>query len=255
MFFVYVDESGDPGMSSAGMPTGSSDYFLRAAILIPKDSWFKINTAIKEFRAAEGIPSNIEFHAVEIHRGSSKRSRRLSDGKSKKITERNFWGRKYRSAEERKDLIKRYLHKIVIQNDLKVVTVAICKRNINLKQFTNNNEDHHLKNRSLNFLTERINEFVGYRKAKALLIFDHVDIVDDSKHRNYQRTIYRNSHFINNQNFIETMCFAPSQESELLQLADIISNTAFRYYSSNERDIYSVLKPAIFKEKVWPEKD
>lgn len=254
MYFVYVDESGDSGMSPKGIPGGSSKHFIRAGVLIHKENWFKINTRIKEFRAAEGIPQGIEFHATEIHRGFDKKSVRQPDGKSVKKSIRNFWGRKYKTNEERRALVKRYIEEIVVKQGLEVITVAICKENIDPKQFISTKKDHDLKNRSLNFLTEKINHYVSPKKAKALLIFDHVGIVDDSKHRKYQRSIYRNSDFINNQNFIETICFAPSEESEILQLADMVSNTAYRHYALGETEVFNALKPAIFKEKIWPEK-
>ena len=86
------------------------------------------------------------------------------------------------------------------------------------------------------------------------MIFDHVGIVDDSRHRKYQKSIYRNSGYINNTNFIETMCFAPSEESEFLQMADIVSNSIFKNLQSSDYKPYKEFESKIFHIKYWPEK-
>lgn len=251
MYLVYVDESGDPGLNVSGTAISGSSFFTRTAILIPADKWFEINVHIKKFRSQNGIPNYVEFHATEIRKGQSQTSARIA-GKNKKIMKKNWWGHKFRQPSDRQKLISSYLKSTVIDKNIDIITASIDKAKIDSKKINHSDDSHSIKNRSLTFLTERVNEFLAEQKSKGLLIFDSVNSTDDGKHRDFQRWLYKESENISNKNFVETILFADSAHTEFLQLVDLCANSYWRKISGFSDADYQIIKNKIYREKIWP---
>lgn len=67
MQFMYVDESGDPGLHKYGSP-----YFILSGLIFPEEDWQKYLQRLKEFRKSikerYGLYVREEIHAAELIR-------------------------------------------------------------------------------------------------------------------------------------------------------------------------------------------
>lgn len=252
MYLIYVDESGDPGLDKSGkLAAGGSEYFTRVAVLISTDKWFDINVSINKFRSDNKVPKGLELHATEIRKGQSQTTIRMA-GKNKKKMSKNWWGHRFKTRAERDKLISTFLDAIVLGHSISIIAVTIDKRKIDGKKYNQKNEEHSIKNRSLTFLTERINEFLEQNKSKGMMIFDSVNATDDQRHSEFQKWLYKESDHISNKNFIETILFADSGNTGFLQLADICANTYWRHISGFDSADYNQISKQIFRAKIWP---
>lgn len=249
MHLIYVDESGDDGLSS-----GASDYFVRCGLILHDRKWRRINNNVVNYRKSKKIPIDVEIHATDIKRGKSKKR---SGGKRKLIC--NWWGKHFKKVNERINELERICN-LINNSDITLIFVAIDKVKIDRNKIEKNT----IKNRSWEYLIERINLFLISQEDKCgMIISDAIESNIESEHRNFVKALKRKSKHINPEQFIETILFEPSESSNLLQLADVASYSFFRHINYNDSTYFNHLKYRVFEFddprernsgiKIWPE--
>jgi hypothetical protein len=68
MYFLYVDESGDPGRYNGS----NTPHFILSGLIVPEEEWAAVLARMLTFREgvkqATGLPKKVEFHSSELIR-------------------------------------------------------------------------------------------------------------------------------------------------------------------------------------------
>ena len=97
-------------------------------------------------------------------------------------------------------------------------------------------------------MTERVNYFIcKSRDKKGMIIMDSVNAEDDKLHHDFQRFLYKNSKHIVPYHFVETILFAPSHHSNLLQLADVCTFAVKRKSVDMDDGLFKIIEPYFFQ--------
>lgn len=113
------------------------------------------------------------------------------------------------------------------------------------------------------YVTERVNEHARSRGELALLIADEVDHRDEHRRNLWvaQRTGTWGYKAQTIEHIVDTLHFAPSHSTRLLQAADLATFLYRRRTAHNETDpraerewarLYRILEPAIARQRLWP---
>ena len=206
MYFIYVDESGKPNYKDLG------DYVL-CAVITRENKWYKISTEMNNLKSSYFDSSaNIEFHATEIFNGKGV-FRRLEIGQ--------------------RDTILTELVKIMVENELKLISVVFQKYK-SYKKPDINEWSFRLLLERLNKYLEKIN-FENFQKSNpmdyGLLMIDSVERKFDMKIRKHILDFYEyGSHYLKNKYLIEDPIFVKSHFRNLSQLADLSAFLTMRYF-------------------------
>jgi hypothetical protein len=259
MHIIYVDESGDDGFNTSGnypynqTPTRN---FIRVGIIVHDWKWQKIDRAIGDFKYKYHIPKNIELHATEIRNGR----KQVYDSRTKKRKSVVSWfGQNYPNRVERENILIECC-KLVKTLDLSIIAVVIDKSKI---KTTHVNFKTLPKNNSWEYLIERINLFLTESKdQRGMIISDAIQHQIEEQHRNFAKALYSQSMHIDSFHFIESILFEPSESSNLLQLADIISYACHRKFNGSDDKLFEEIQSNILSRngnisgyglKIWPE--
>jgi len=249
MHIIYVDESGDDGFDNSGLYKNQTPTknFIRVGVIIHDRKWQKIDRSISEFKKRYGIPKEIELHATQIRTG------RLKKGGL------NWFGKNYPDRNDREEILINCC-KLTKTFDVSIICVVIDKSKIktsvvNYKSFPKNN--------SWEFLIERINLFLTESKdKKGMIISDAILQNKEEQHRNFAKALYSQSTHIDSFHFVESILFEPSESSNLLQIADIISYACHRKFNGGNDKLFEEIKNKIVSHsagkikgyglKIWP---
>lgn len=237
MHIMYVDESGDPGLPSGGefgAPTDPSRFYVRAGIIVHGWRWMHVDRRIASLKAAFQMKWDDEIKATWIRRG-------------KKHFE--AW-----SAAQRQTFIDELLNSISRELDISIIVVAIDK------SLVNRTARPRMVNpavRSLELLLERYNQFLRDQRDKSgILILDECESKSDQNLRYFQSYLLNFSENLDPRRIVEGTMFMPSHTSNLLQVADVCANVAYRRFARDDENTaeYGRIKARIYAEKVWPKK-
>jgi hypothetical protein len=262
MHIIYVDESGDDGFSNSGTYISNqtpTKYFIRVGIIIHDLKWKNIDKKVNEFKYKYHIPRNIELHASEIMTGRKRIYKKNDAGESVPKYVPNWYGQYYPYRKDRKEIVGDFC-KFVNTLNLNVICVVIDKSkvktsHINFKELPKNN--------SWEFLIERINLFLTESNDKrGMIISDAIHHQIEKRHRDFAKKLYSQSVHIDSYHFVESILFEPSDSSNLLQLADIVSYAFHRKFNGNNDELLENIKDKIYTRlgnttgcgiKIWPE--
>jgi hypothetical protein len=151
-----------------------------------------------------------------------------------------------RSREERRLFLIDYLNTVFSLKCITLFAVIVHKKNIDLT-IPANHIARNPKLKSLELMTERVNYFISKsRDKKGMIIMDSVNAEDDKLHHDFQRFLYKNSNHIVPYHFVESILFAPSHHSNLLQLADVCTFGVKRNAVNGDRSFFEIVEPYFF---------
>lgn len=249
MQLLYADETGDNGLPES--PTEefkNSHYFARVGVILHDKKWHSINSKVNAFRKKYHIPYGVEIHATEVLSGKTQQTYKI-DGKRKKRKNVNWFGQQFKTREERKQLLGEFLDITFQSGFLKIIAIVIDKRKIDLTQ-AKSHIARNPKMKSLELLSERYNFFIKTSiDRNGLLIMDSVGTVDDATHHAFQKSLYKDSKYLQSYHFIESLLFAPSEQSNFLQIADVCAYSVKRSLVDNDDFLYDKIKDYLFQVK------
>lgn len=236
MYFLYVDESGDPGYGS------SCRHFVMLGAILHESKWKNLTAQIRAIKK-KFFSGNVDL--IEMHYYNLRRAKPPFDKLNK--------SQRTKLAEEIFALIGSY--------DLTLLAVVIDK------------EKHRLKYRfpgtpdllSFELLIERFDMFLDRQQEKdktekGIVVFDTKTRWQDRKLRELQDSFHRkgtSARQINN--IIETIFFVPSESSPIVQISDFCAYAAFSKYEHKKEEIFKKIenkfdtfKGKLVGIKVWP---
>ena len=237
MHIMYVDESGDSGLPTGGKfgaATDPSRFYVRAGVIVHGWKWKNIDSRIAALKATFRLKWADEIKATWIRRG-------------KKHFEP--W-----TAAERQTFIDELLNSIARELDVSIIVVAIDK---SLVDPTARQRTVNPAVRSLELLLERYNQFLRDQKDKSgILILDECESKSDQNLRYFQNYLLNFSQNLDPSYIVEGTMFMPSHTSNLLQVADVCANVAYRRFTRDDENAaeYGRIKARVYAEKVWPKK-
>lgn len=206
MYFMYVDESGDPGTH-----VNSSKHFILSGLVFHQDNWEEYLDRLKKFRkqlkTTYGLNQRTEIHSAELIRPRN-----------------NFEYQKIKKS-ERIDILKEYCKNIPIIFDSAVI-INIC---LNIDE--HNSSD--IFNLAWSRLLDRYNTFLSKDCN------DKGIIVNDDTSSNKLMTLQRKLRVHNPvpgikrnaplSNLIEDPFSRQSHHSYFIQTVDVISHCLYRH--------------------------
>jgi len=259
MHLIYVDESGDDGFSLTNhyVPgTTPTKYFQRCGVMVHDRQWRKINRLIDDFKDRYSIPDDVELHATEIISGQEK----FYDHETKKRKRRKNWYGKNLPRRQQRETLLLELCQLISSLNLTIIAVLIDKSKLLID--TEKVYKTIPKDNSWEYLIERVNLFLSTAKdRKGMFISDAINMNIEKKHREFATAIYKTSTHVEGHRFIESILFEPSDSSNLLQIADVVSFAIFKKHETRDVRYYNKLKNRIFKHtgkikgyglKIWP---
>jgi len=224
MNMMFVDESGDPGLSGMG-----SKAFVRVGVVIHGWKWKAWNDRLKNFKRARNLRWDDEIKAAHLRKGSGV-----------------FAG----LMEDARHAFMRDLTRLIGSNpDVSILCVAIDKSL--MKTGTKANPDV----MSLEILLKEYNRFLGRQKDQnGIVILDPAEATKDDHLRYYQS--YLQSRKLSPMRIVEGTFFAKSHTSNMIQVADVCSNVFYNHFCLTEKisGLWENLRPRVANEIVWPKK-
>lgn len=236
MHIMYVDESGDGGFPADGAfpdTGGPTRWFVRGGIVLHGRQWLRVHRIVSSFKRSRHLPWNAEIKATHLRAGKG-----------------SFAGW---PPHDRKQFLLDLLETITRETTLRVLVVAINKPKVDLSKRDRLSRP---EVRSLELLLERYNEFLGMQPDKnGVVILDSVESASDENLRYFQSYLLEHSDHLEPRRIVEGAMFMPSHTTNLLQVADVCTNVAYRRFAraDRNREEYARLKNRIWVEKVWPE--
>lgn len=243
MYFMYVDESGDTGISGS-----NTDYFILSGIVIHELDWYPLFKDFHNFRREINQKYKFkvrdEFHAVVMVNGNKSENNNL---------EKN----------ERFMILRNTLDWIASKKEISLLTVIVKKHGCTSSKeifelaWTNliQRFENTLKNKNFNGQKNDVDT--------GIIIADNTDV-------DAIRKIYRKMHVINYvpskfsgsrprnipiQFVIEDPVFRDSKQSYFIQLADITAYFSMQYLSPNKfvkrqgaKKYFERLEPVMIKQ-------
>ncbi len=207
MYIIYVDESGDPGISKYG-----SKHYILSGLIINSNNWLSYMNKLKKLRSSFkekfGLRIRTEIHATELIRID-------------KLKEY----RKIRKPERIK-LLKEFTENIpIIFSDAKILNICIIK-----KDFQDTKEFQTL---AWKRLILQYDNFLKTENQKGIIISDDTNepLIRKLMHK---MRIYNpvNSHPLSynapTDNIIEDIFMKKSENSYMLQIADVTAHLLYR---------------------------
>jgi len=257
MHILYVDESGDDGFPQSGTfvdHTTPTKYYIKAGLVIHDLKWHSLNRSIEDFKHSYRIPVDVELHSTNILSGSE---RAYINGI--KTYRTNWFGRTYPNKNDRYQILFKACE-LISTLDLTLFYMRINKPKIKTavagyKQFP--------KLKSWEFLIERYNLFLTNQvDKKGIIVSDAITNIIEKEQREFARAIYTNSFHVQQQHFVESILFEPSESSNLLQLVDIAAYAGGREKNQEDDRLFRIISGKIYSYngntdgcgiKDWPE--
>lgn len=233
MYFVYIDESGQPGgfdSLNQKMKSGASRYFTLAGILIPADDTIKLQNNLKSLKIQHNLPTDKEFK----------------------------WNAKYSQFGIDKETYISYREGIVqLINEYKnsVIAAVIDKDEAYKKNYINDHHDVYVQ--ALHLIMERVQKEMNDRdlsKEPVMFMFDSRKNdknckLDEELQIAYRRATGLGTFYMSFPYFSETPIFVDSDYSAGVQLADYCAGIIQRAYEVEKSDWFEKIKPALRKSK------
>lgn len=235
MYLMYIDESGDPGVTGH-----ASQHFILSGLIVHQDDWDKYLGRLREFRKAlknkYGLNQRTEIHAAELIRIT-----KLEEYKKIRKTERI-------------NIIKNYCSEIPrIFDTAKIINVCIHKAD---------HEGKDIFELAWGRLLQRYDTFLKKSgKDKGIIISDDTDNLKLRKlHRKMRVYNPINSHYepfynVPIDNIIEDGFMRDSQSSYFIQTVDVIAHALYRkeYPKGSLRKFgleyaFNMIEPVLLKE-------
>lgn len=236
MYFLYVDESGDPGYES------SCKHFVMLGTILHESKWKDLTAQIRVIKK-KYFSGNVDL--IEMHYYNLRRAKPPFN----KLTH----GQRFKLAEE--------IFALIGSVELTLLAAVIHK------------EKHRLKYRfpgapdllAFELLAERFDMFLDRQQGKdksekGIVVFDTKTRWQDKKLRDLQDRFYRkgtSARQINN--IIETIFFVPSESSVIVQISDFCAYATFSKYEHKNEELFKKIKDRFdtFKGKLvgikaWP---
>lgn len=233
MYFVFVDESGQPGgydYCTQKLTAGSSKYFTLGSILIPADDTIKLQNKLKTLKLMHNLPTDKEF------KWNAKYSKYGIDKKT------------YISYREGMvELINEYSNSVIV--------AVIDKDEAYKKNYINNHHDIYVQ--ALHFIMERVQKEMNDRKLTGEPIMFMLDSrkndknckLDEELQIAYKRATKLGTYYMSFPFFSETPIFVDSDYSAGVQLADYCTGIVHRAYEVGYSDWFEKIKPALRKSE------
>ncbi|MDO6355099.1 DUF3800 domain-containing protein [Caloramator sp. CAR-1] len=233
MYFVYIDEAGQPGgydNSTQRVKSGASKYFTLAGILIPADDTIKLQRKLKLLKLQHNLPTDKEFK----------------------------WNAKYSQFGIDKETYISYREGMVqLINEYKnsVIVAVIDKDEAYKKNYINNHHDVYVQ--ALHLIMERVQKEINDRnllKEPVMFMFDSRkndknSKLDEELQLSYIRATGLGTYYMSFPYFSETPIFVDSDYSAGVQLADYCAGITHRAYEAGKSDWFEKIKPALRKSK------
>lgn len=242
MHMMVVDESGDLGYPADGnwATFGGSALFARVGVIIHGWKWKAWNDRLLQFKQRNGLAWDDEIKASNIRKGHG-----------------CFVGWDYH---RRNKFLIDLAALIGLNTDITLIGVAIDKRKVNTSQ-----RERLVKPqiRSMEFLLERFNMFLGLQKDKAgIVVLDPTKEKNDDNIRYFQSYLQIHSPNLQPLYIVESTFFAKSHTSNMVQISDVCTNIFYResLYGKKEQP-YKEIYPRFCRRngkvsgcgiKVWP---
>ncbi|MFN3664664.1 MAG: DUF3800 domain-containing protein [Sediminibacterium sp.] len=191
MYLMYVDESGDPGISE-----GSSEHYILTALVIYHTEWEQSLSNLKRFRRQiqelYGLDTHTEIHATELLR-IKKQEAYKSIPKAKRI-----------------QVLKRYAESLP-----EIFPNAVLLTVNHIKQF--DKSDDTIPEKAWQELLVKYQQFLSGKKEKGMLIADEGN---ERRLRNMLRNLRKE---ISLNQVIEDFSHRSSKASYFIQTVDVIA--------------------------------
>ena len=236
MYFVFIDESGQPGgwnEENKSLTKNSSKYFTLSGFMINADDILQIESKFKDIKIKYGIKDS-----TEVKWSSSYSKLGL-----------NF--EQYINMNT--DIIK-----MISEYKNSVIGIVMDKESCykNKKEINNHNDLYAF---TLNLLMERvcmeISDRDGRNATTPALMFsdsrknDNNNKLDKELQISYLRARNLGTYFLKFTNFCESLVFIDSSYSSGIQCADFCAGAIHKYFEANDDTFFKLLLPAVRKNK------
>ncbi|MCC6283222.1 MAG: DUF3800 domain-containing protein [Saprospiraceae bacterium] len=236
MHFIYVDESGDPGIHQYGSP-----FYILSGLVVPQDEWSKYLERLKTFRQSikdtYGLQLREEIHAAELIRIN----KTISYRSIKKI--------------DRISILKAYCQQIpIIFDTAKVINICLVKSNFSTPE--------EVQLTAWNRLIQRFDTFLKKSaKDKGIVISDETDghkimrLMRKMRVYNPVPSYFGSAYNAPTDNILEDLLQRNSQHSYFIQTVDVIAHILYRKECPKGslkkyglELLFDVLEPILLKE-------
>lgn len=245
MRLFYIDESGQSEY------TGETGLFVQSAVCLPDSEWKNINTSLFGLKRTYFDSVDVEIKSNWFRNSHERQKHYLDPFKLSDADLAEFVTKVY-------ELFNSY--------DITVFAVVIDKRQMQ-KRFKAPERPNALAYRMLFesievFLTQEVDDF-------GMVIFDKITEMvakkqgyEDLLYRQHVRYLEKGTGFLSINRIIEGLLFIPSNESNLIQLADLCAYNIYRQFmiygkewdkSGKFRHYYNFFK--LIDPKIWKGKD
>jgi len=218
MYFLYVDESGDPGLD------GGTDHYVLLGVAIVEDI---VNALARELqRVVQQYPAmrGGELHFRKLVRGEEPFDR---------LSKQDRW----RLADD--------VFNTIAQADVTLFAVVVNKRRHTARYSFPRRPDL----LALEFLVERFDIFLQRKKALGCVVYDSKGkAADDELRRFFDSWRQSGTSMRRLDNIIETVFFAPSNVTRLLQVADFCAHATFLCFERNNDVRFNQIKDKFDKD-------
>jgi len=231
MYFVFVDESGQPGgydPVSKMITKGSSHFFTLSGFLVSSDALINIEKKVKIVKIQHGLPTDKEFK----------------------------WNAQYKTFGIDKETYISFREKmisIICEYPNSVISTIIDKSKCYNKEYIKDHHDVYVQ--ALHLIMERVQMELcdrGHSEQPVMFVFDSRKNdknkkLDEELQKAYIRAIGLGTYYVNFPNFLSTAIFADSDYSAGVQLADYCAGPIQRNAEHQIDDWFRKLMPAIRK--------
>lgn len=210
MHFMYVDESGDPGIHKYGSP-----YFILSGLIFPEEEWVKYLERLKLFRKTikgqYGLYAREEIHASEL------------------IRIKNIESYKKIRKSDRIKILKAYCQQIpIIFDNAKLINICLEKRNYLSAEEVQLTAWNRLAQRYDTYLKKKV-------KDKGIIISDDTDgikimrLLRKMRVYNPVPSLYEDGHRnIPTDSILEDLFQRSSHHSYFIQTVDVAAHLLYR---------------------------
>ncbi|MBS4067489.1 MAG: DUF3800 domain-containing protein [Sulfurimonas sp.] len=221
MKLIYIDDSGNTGKK---LDDALQPLFLLGGFIIDEDVWKKVDKALTDVKSKYNI-ENLEIHSIEVMNG-------------KKGTPYKEWNydKKLKFFEDVLQIVKNF--------DLKVIYFSVKKSNFKKyfqakygKEFEQQfNISPYLL--AFSYILQISDSYLVSQDSNGMLILDEQDEWKKPANKTFNiLTTLAEEPEIHVEKLLDRSFFVDSSESNMIQLADIISYTTKRYLEIEIKDI------------------
>jgi hypothetical protein len=238
---IYIDDSGNTGKK---LDDKLQPLFLLGGFIIDEEDWKGVDKALNDIKLHYGI-ENTEIHSIDIMNGKSGTPYKNWDY-DKKI---QFF----------KDMLQ-----VINDFDLKVIYFSVKKENF--KQYFQSRYGKGFEQQfnispyllAFSYILQISDAYLISKNSNGMLILDEQDEWKKPANKTFNvLTTLANEPLIQIERLLDRSFFVDSSESNMIQLADIISYTTKRYLETYIKDV-SANKTSerkklfeIYKEKIY----